>query len=72
MQCTMNCQLINQKTKRSRQPKIQESHLRNAGKNKLVYVKKYAFPSATGVIWFCINRKQILHIVRLLFFSIGF
>lgn len=42
MQCTMNCQLINQKTKRSRQPKIQESHLRNAGKNKLVYVKKYA------------------------------
>ena len=24
----------------------------------------YAFPSVTGVIWFCINRKQILHIVR--------
>lgn len=24
----------------------------------------YAFPSVTGVIWFCINRKQILHVVR--------
>ena len=24
----------------------------------------YAFPSVTGVIWFCVNRKQILHVVR--------
>ena len=24
----------------------------------------YAFPSITGVFWFCINRKQILHVVR--------
>lgn len=24
----------------------------------------YAFPSVTGVIWFCANRKQILHVVR--------
>ncbi len=24
----------------------------------------YAFPSITGVIWFCVNRKQILHVVR--------
>lgn len=24
----------------------------------------YAFPSVTGVIWFCTNRKQILHVVR--------
>lgn len=24
----------------------------------------YAFPSLTGLLWFCINRKQILHVVR--------
>ena len=24
----------------------------------------YAFPSVVGVIWFCVNRKQILHVVR--------
>ena len=24
----------------------------------------YAFPSITGVLWFCLNRKQILHVVR--------
>lgn len=24
----------------------------------------YAFPSITGVFWFCANRKQILHVVR--------
>ena len=24
----------------------------------------YAFPSITGVFWFCLNRKQILHVVR--------
>lgn len=24
----------------------------------------YAFPSIVGVLWFCINRKQILHVVR--------
>lgn len=24
----------------------------------------YAFPSVTGVCWFCLNRKQILHVVR--------
>lgn len=24
----------------------------------------YAFPSVTGVIWFCVRRKQILHVVR--------
>ena len=24
----------------------------------------YAFPSITGIIWFCLNRKQILHVVR--------
>ena len=24
----------------------------------------YAFPSVTGVFWFCLNRKQILHVVR--------
>ncbi len=24
----------------------------------------YAFPSVTGVIWFCVRRKQIVHVVR--------
>ena len=24
----------------------------------------YAFPSVVGVFWFCLNRKQILHVVR--------
>lgn len=24
----------------------------------------YGFPSITGVFWFCLNRKQILHVVR--------
>lgn len=24
----------------------------------------YAFPSIAGVFWFCLNRKQILHVVR--------
>lgn len=24
----------------------------------------YALPSVTGVLWFCLNRKQILHVVR--------
>ncbi len=24
----------------------------------------YAFPSVTGIFWFCLNRKQILHVVR--------
>ncbi len=24
----------------------------------------YAVPSVAGMIWFCVNRKQVLHIVR--------